>query len=394
MDAFKMFAHSDLLGSLNEKKAITEKIDFLHLVTQERYAFIDRIAVAMYDAKCDLLKTFSHSTDIGNPLPHYQAKLSAAKSLSSIVKEGKPRIVNDISVFDNSTHRHAQQIKNHGFKASYTVPLFQNSEFIGFVFFNSRQKNVFTGNALSYLDMIARLLSFLVADKVGEVKTLQGALKTATEFTGHRDPETGAHLERMARFARVIAREMAVDEGFDDEYVERLFWYAPLHDVGKIAIPDHILLKNGRLTDEEFSIMKTHADKGSEIISKMLGNFNLTNAQLIPQLINIVRSHHENIDGSGYPDGLSGSDIPAEARIVAVADVFDALTSERPYKKAWSNDEAFAELWRLTSWKLDEKYVAALEKNRIQVEEIQQQFQDETVTWSKPEDGSLLPASL
>lgn len=195
-----MFGHKDLLGRLNEKLAITEKVDYLYKITNERFPFISRIAVAMYDADCDLIKTFAHSTDTGNPLPHYQTKLSEARSLNNIVKEGKPRIVNDLSIFDKSDHKHAQQIKSHGFQASYTVPLYNDLEFLGFAFFNSREKNVFGSDNLGYLDMIARLLSLLIGRRISEVKTLHGALKTATEFTGHRDPETGAHLDRMAHF--------------------------------------------------------------------------------------------------------------------------------------------------------------------------------------------------
>lgn len=123
--------------------------------------------------------------------------------------------------------------------------------------------------------------------------------------------------------------------------------------------------------------MKAHADKGAEIISKMIDNFSFRQSHFIPQLVNMVRHHHENIDGSGYPAGLKGANIPPESRMVAVADVFDALTSDRPYKAAWSNNEAFTELHKLTSWKLDSSYVAALEKNREEVEAVQRKFKDE-----------------
>ncbi|MES9958169.1 MAG: HD-GYP domain-containing protein [Sedimenticola sp.] len=379
MDTLAMFGHDDLLSFLNKESAITEKINYLHELTRERFPCVDRVSVAVYDDKCDLLKVFSHSTDRGNPLPYYQARLSDAKSLKKIIDEKKPRVVNDLSVFSGGKNKHTKKIKAHGFQSSYTVPLFHDSTFIGFLFFNSRQKNVFSDSVLSYLDMIAKLVSLLLFGEISEVKTLHGALRTATEFTSHRDPETGAHLDRMARYVHLIAREAAGTEGFNEEMVERLFWYAPLHDVGKIAIPDSILLKNGRLTNDEFEIMKTHTDKGAEIVYKMLENFHLNETNYIPQLINIVRHHHENIDGSGYPMGLKGTKIPVEARIVAVADVFDALTTERPYKNAWSNDEAFIELWKLTNWKLDSSFVSALEKNRDVVIEIQNRFMDEPI---------------
>lgn len=124
--------------------------------------------------------------------------------------------------------------------------------------------------------------------------------------------------------------------------------------------------------------MKTHCSKGSEIVLTMLSNFNINHEQHALMLHNIVRHHHENIDGSGYPDQLKGDAIPLEARIIAVADVFDALTSKRPYKAAWDNPSAFEELHRLTSWKLDKSLVEALEFEQEAVVEIQQRFRDET----------------
>ena len=172
------------------------------------------------------------------------------------------------------------------------------------------------------------------------MQTLYGALKMATSFSGHKDPETGAHLERMARFSRLIAQGIAPDYGLSDEFVEAIFWFAPMHDVGKIAIPDHIMRKPGKLSEDEFAIMKTHATRGREIIRSMLGNFNLDASGMGEMIGNIAEFHHENIDGSGYPEGRKGFDIPVEARIIAVADVFDALICKRVYKSAFSYDDA------------------------------------------------------
>lgn len=181
----------------------------------------------------------------------------------------------------------------------------------------------------------------------------------------------------MARYSRLIANELAPDYGWDDEHVERIFWCAPMHDIGKIAIPDQILLKPGKLTNDEFELMKEHTTKGRELIDTMADNFNFASSPCGNMLSDIVEYHHENIDGSGYPNGLSGNDIPIEARIIAAADVFDALTSERPYKKAWSNEDAFAELKSLTTWKLDRQCVDVLINNRNTVDEIQTTFKDE-----------------
>lgn len=369
--------HPDLLNELNRKNTVSEKITFLHRVVHQHCDFIHRIGVTVYDAKADSLKTFAHSTDGNNPLPYYQCRLREAKSLYRIYLEGKPRLINDLAVLDGGSREHTKRINHHGYRSSYTVPMYQDERLTGFVFFNSRFSDCFQEGSLAYLDMIARLISLLISVELNQVNTLRGALKTAACLSSHKDPETGAHLERMARFSRLIANDIAADFGLNDELVEAIFWFAPMHDVGKITIPDHIIRKPAALTPEEFEVMKTHTTHGRRIINTMMENFNLDDSRFVTMIGNIAEFHHENIDGSGYPKGLKGDDIPIEARIVAVADVFDALTSQRAYKPAWSNEEAFAELRKLATWKLDPKCVAVFMKNKEKIREIQEIFQDE-----------------
>lgn len=371
--------HPDWLSELNGKISVSEKIGFLHRMVGQQYDFIHRIGVAIYDAKIDLLKTFAHSSDSENPLPLYQSKLREARSLYRMSLNGKPRVIHDLDVFAGNRREHAQRISASGYRSSYTVPMFHQEQLTGFVFFNSRLPGSFQEDCLPYLDMIARLISLLISVELNQVKTLQGALKTASCFSSHKDPETGAHLERMARYSRLIANEIATDHGLNDELVEAIFWFAPMHDVGKIAIPDQIIRKPGKLTPEEFEVMKTHTTRGKEIVCTMLDNFNLEHSSFVAMIGNIAEYHHENIDGSGYPHGLKGDAIPIEARIVAVADVFDALTSRRAYKESWSNEAACDELMKLSTWKLAPPCVAALLGNLEKIEEIQELFRDEPV---------------
>lgn len=145
----------------------------------------------------------------------------------------------------------------------------------------------------------------------------------------YKDNETGLHVIRMSHYSRVLARAA----GFSEDEAEDLLHAAPMHDVGKIGIPDAILRKPGKLDDSEWSVMREHSRIGAEIIGEHPHG-------LLRMAHNIARYHHEKWDGSGYPHGLTGAEIPVEARIVAIADVFDALTSERPYKQAWSVEEA------------------------------------------------------
>jgi len=159
-------------------------------------------------------------------------------------------------------------------------------------------------------------------------------LAKAAEF---RDPETGAHILRMALYSRLIARKL----GWSNDEQELIFEAAPMHDVGKVGTPDLILLKPGKLTPEEFEVMKQHAYNGFEILRD-------SESPILQAAAIIGWCHHEKFDGSGYPRGLAGEAIPIHARVVAVADVFDALTSTRPYKSAWPLEDA-AEFLRKNS---------------------------------------------
>ncbi len=181
----------------------------------------------------------------------------------------------------------------------------------------------------------------------------------------YRDPETGAHILRMAHYSKHIARVL----GLSEEQQDLLLQAAPMHDIGKVGTPDLILLKPGRLTPEEFSVMKQHASIGYEIL-------NANSSPLLKVAADIAHTHHEKFDGSGYPRGLKGDDIPLFGRIVAVADVFDALTSERPYKKAWGIKEASQFLQEAAGSHFDAACVAAFFTHFDDILAIKEKFAD------------------
>jgi len=218
------------------------------------------------------------------------------------------------------------------------------------------------------------LIALTIISELSTAQTLLATVKTARDMAHLRDEETGAHQDRMSRYARLIARKLAPEYGFSDEYIEDVFIFSPLHDIGKMGVPDQILLKTGRLNEAEYFQMKTHTTKGRQIIDRMVENFELGRVNYVGIMRNIAEFHHEAMDGSGYPMGRKGDEIPIEARIVAVADIFDALTSRRPYKDPWSNDEAFAMLRQWSGIKLDPACVSAFVDSRAEIEEIQRQF--------------------
>ncbi len=186
-------------------------------------------------------------------------------------------------------------------------------------------------------------LESLVRQQVREIADGQMAIIFAlAKLADSRDNETGKHLERVQRLCRLLAIEVSASPNYAgtiaDGYVENIFCASPLHDIGKVAIPDTILLKAGKLTHEEFAVMKTHTTHGAKTLELVLEK-HPANA-FVRMGIEIARSHHEMWDGAGYPDGLAGPAIPVSARIMAVADCYDALRSRRRYKEPFSHEES------------------------------------------------------
>ena len=277
---------------------------------------------------------------------------------------------------EDGKNEHTKRIGRQGYAASYTLPMFNNGVFFGFIFYNSDKVDVFNEKTLRELDLFGHLLSLMVVNEIKHIQTINAAIKTTSRITHVRDEETGSHLDRMSRYSRLIAMELAESYELDDDYIEHIFMFSPLHDIGKIGIPDKVLLKPGKLDKDERDVMNTHTLIGRDMVDELIKNFYLQGMHHMDILRNIALYHHEAINGKGYPHGLKGTDIPLEARIVAVADVFDALTSKRPYKDAWSNEKAIDVLREMAGEQLDEECVSALLKKFDKVIEIQEQFKE------------------
>ncbi len=368
-----MSEHHDALEQLNKHLSLTDKLIAAHHSLNQIYPFVARIAVTLYDPETTVLKTYLNSSGDKDPLEHYQTLIDDAPSLKKILDEGRPRVINNMLTFDDG-HEHTIRIGRKGYAASYTLPMFNDGVFFGFIFFNSTEKEVFTEHVLSQVDVYGHMISLMIINEFSALNTLTAAIKTTGHITHCRDPETGSHLDRMSRYSLIIANAIAEKYNLNDEYIEHIFMFSPLHDIGKISIPDNVLLNPKRLKKSEMEVMKTHSRKGREIIDDLIRNFGLQTIEHVDILRNIAEYHHEAINGTGYPDGKVRDEIPLEARIVAVADVFDALTSRRPYKEAWSNKMAIARLQQLAGEKLDSDCVEALLDNMDEVIKIQKQF--------------------
>jgi putative two-component system response regulator len=208
------------------------------------------------------------------------------------------------------------------------------------------------GRAAWLASEVAKATSQLVAQEEEVVWRLSRALS-------FRDDDTGDHTMRVAQVTRLIAEEL----GFTDDRARTIHLAAPLHDIGKVAIPDAILFKPERLSADEFAVMRTHAAIGESILAD-------ASSDLVRMACSIAGAHHERWDGSGYPRGLRGTEIPLEGRIASVADVFDALCSRRPYKPAWALERARREIEANAGTQFDPACVAAFSRRWPEIEEL------------------------
>lgn len=212
-----------------------------------------------------------------------------------------------------------------------------------------------------------RALEELVRLRTAEIlETRLEIIRHLGRAAEYKDNETGMHVVRMSHYCRLIALE----SGLPDETADLILSASPMHDIGKIGVPDHILKKPGKLTPEEWDIMRRHSEFGANIIGE-----NATDPLRLAH--SIALTHHEKWNGSGYPQGLSGEDIPLEGRICAIADVFDALTSERPYKRAWAVDDAVDLIQKDAGSHFDPRLVSCFLNVLPQVLEAKERYAEE-----------------
>ncbi len=238
------------------------------------------------------------------------------------------------------------------------------------------------------------LMRVKTGERVIGMESREMTIFALAKLAESRDPETGAHLERVRNYCRVLALHLRQHPQFqheiDDDYVRLLYETSPLHDIGKVAIPDRILLKPGRLSDDEFEIMKLHVLRGAETIESLLQQF--PNAHFLQMARNIILAHHEKYDGSGYPHRLSGGQIPLCGRIVAVADVYDALTSKRIYKEAYSHNLAASMIVADAGRHFDPAIVDAFVQAEQEFIRIKRQYNDDPAIRCEPLDTTAVPS--
>ncbi|MBY7833507.1 HD domain-containing protein [Vibrio fluvialis] len=342
-------------GTLNNQLA-----DIHHrlLVTEPE---IDRISFALYDKENDLLKTYADSTFHGFELMHYEFPLAELPALKLCAQSGECRYVNDIPLELKPNYPHTKWLIDQGFRSSLAIPVYHDSEFIGFIFLNSCQSHFFNEVKNFMLKPYIEILRFVVTSEYDLVHTLLESANHVNANSPEHLQESREHRERISRYAKVIALEVAPTYDLDDEAIENISQFSKCHDIGKLSVPTSVLTKPCELEADEREQLNGHVEKGVEIINHIIDDMGAPNHPCVSVLKEIVAYHHEFLDGSGYPYGLTQDQIPVSARIIAVANVFDALTSHRPYKQAWSVPFALLELEKMVlAGKLDRHCVNAL----------------------------------
>lgn len=333
---------------VNRQYVMDEIIDHLLENTQNTIG-ADRVGIAFYDSSRRVLTAEYGAANYDTLYLNIgYSTILKNTSLEKVVTSRQGFIDNDVlATFEKKPNSHTLTLLvKEGIRANMAIPLVMNDDVFGIVFFSSLQQGHFTGEHYA----LGKQLIYEITGALNRSYLMKVFMNRITmafaRLVDKKDIETGEHLNRMVRYSVAIAESLKemnrASHKVDQKMIFDIERNAAVHDIGKVATPDYILKKPGRLTEEEFEIMKEHTTVGAEIFRNLNEELSTFSRRFFGVAETIVRSHHERWDGSGYPDGLSGEAIPLVARIVALGDVFDALTSKRIYKKAMSFNDSVA----------------------------------------------------
>ena len=330
-----------LTDRINQGKKLDEMLSFVH---EEFQGFVPLNWVGVFYTSPDkqyysLERHFSeYQVDLRDG-DIFSAKFGElSSSLSSPVSV---TLTNSLNAKDNLESVLAQNL----FTSAVYLPLLSKTENRAIMVFASRN-SPYRPEHLEFLGNIAATIAHVLEKTVVTENLVISAVQGMAKLAESRDPETGDHLIRMAHYSALIAEELGHDafyaEIINPAYVRDVFHFAPMHDIGKVGVRDDVLLKPGKLDIDERREMERHPSIGAEVLRRCEAQMETLGHSMFKNGIEIAECHHEKFDGSGYPAGLTGQNIPLSARIVSAADVFDALTSKRPYKEAWPVEKALS----------------------------------------------------
>ncbi len=301
-------------------------------------------------------------------------------SLGPILSSGEPRIINDLAAYAETRppREYTQILLEAGIRSSITLPLVLNGVSLGFLFFSSKRTEVYTDMHARFLQNIRNTIALAFEKNIFADELVYASTLALAKMAEARDEDTADHLERMAQYAVLLTKCMHADGLHNDaitlEFIKEIKRFSPMHDIGKVGIRDNVLLKPAKLDEEEWAHMRTHTTYGATVLQEAENSVSLGGRSLFGMGILIAGSHHEKWDGSGYPQGLKGEEIPLAARIVAVADVFDALTTKRPYKEAYGFDESIEIMRQGKGSHFDPEIFECFERNATSFKALYEKF--------------------
>ena len=292
------------------------------------------------------IKLDRYFCDFESQLNENQSFAFNGSIMADMIDDGNIKIINDISAVKQQYPDSAitQLLNKDRLKSALLLPLTTSFKDDSVIVFASNRLNAYDESKNELLHFIGTQLTHSFEKNVVMENLVISAIEGLAKLAESRDPETDDHLLRMSIYSSIISQQLKNDSPYskqiDNKFIRDILRFAPMHDIGKVGIEDSILLKPGRLTDEEMTTMKKHPVIGGDVLRRCENQMNQVGHSIFKLGIEIADCHHEKFDGNGYPAQIAGTDIPLSARIVAVADVFDALTSKRPYKEAWTVDKA------------------------------------------------------
>ncbi|KIP73274.1 c-di-GMP phosphodiesterase [Vibrio harveyi] len=326
-------------------KPLNEQMQTLKNRMQVHLPCIDRVSFAKYHPKQGVLKSFAESEFDTWCLAHHEAPLRKLHNLSLAADNAAPRVVNDL--YDINHCSRVQTLLKHGYHSSVAVPCYDQQTFTGFVFLNSIQPNAFSLEALNGLKPYFEMVQFAVESEDHVVNAIDILAERMHCLMSGYSPEVFSHSKRMGLYSQVIATHIADRYQLCDEVVEQIGMFARYHSLSETALPADIVCRRHHLSREQESRLQEHIEQCIEAADNIVARIGNPVHPSITLFHQIMTYQHENLNGSGYPYGLENIDIPIAAKIVAVANVFDVMTTHHPYRQAWSIPYALLELEKL-----------------------------------------------
>lgn len=369
----------EIYSMLNGEVSIDEFLD--HIFEKfTPYVPYERVGISLTDIEGNIRLYTLRATQKQKYLLSGQMFKISNTSLGAILKTKKPRIINDYEEYmsKNPKSSSVKLILEEGVFSSIAYPLIVNDVSIGIVFFSSGEKGVYTEEHLERVKLIANSLAISIEKNLLVDELILTSINGFAKLVEAKDCETGLHIERMQNYSKILARTLSKSPKYkyiiDEQFINDIYKFSPLHDIGKIGIAEGILLKPGKLTYEEFEVMKKHTEIGASVLKKASNNLLRRGKRYFEMAIQIAQNHHEKYNGKGYPKGISGEDIPLAARIVAVADVFDALTSKRVYKNMFDIDSSLKMIESEKGKSYDPVVVEALMLSKKEILRIHEEY--------------------